>query len=213
MQPSTDPIPEEPGSNDPVEETFDLVSLAQAGDTHALNRLVERYYPRIRRMVAIRAGGRMKSSTEVDDLVQDVLLRILDGLERFERRSDALFINWVSRLATNEISNQGRRLQHRPGQQGIEDSLIGMLADSTRGVLSQLKHDEEIERVDRCLHELSDDFREILLLREYAGASWSDIHEELDRPSVAACQQLYQRARGALAERLGRGDSEADARA
>ena len=97
------------------EETIGLVRRIQRGDRAAMGELAERYYPRIRRIVRIRFGDRMKGSTGLDDLVQEVLLRVLRGVETFEERSGAMFIHWVSRLASNTIVDEARRRARRVG--------------------------------------------------------------------------------------------------
>lgn len=183
-------------------DTFVLVDRAQAGDAGALGLLVTRYYPRIRRIVGIRAGAQVLARDELDDLVQDVLMRVLRGLERFERRGDAQFIQWVSRLASNEIRDKGRRASRRDEESPSESVLRERLASESQSALGRIANREEQDLVDSCLSELDESHREVLLLRDYAGASWEEVQEELQRPSINACQVLYQRARRALGDRL-----------
>ena len=184
------------------DDTFQLVDRIHAGDRRALSALVARYYPRIRRIVAVRAGPRLLASMELDDLVQDVLMRVLKGVETFERRSDALFIQWVSRLASNEIRDKGRRLSSRGRETPAESALRQQIAEESHSALGRIANREEQDLVDSCLAELDEGYQEVLLLRDYAGASWAEVQEELQRPSANACQALYQRARKALGERL-----------
>lgn len=189
---------------DDLEDTFRLARRVQQGDADALAVLAERYYPRIRRMVAIRAGARLRAAVAVDDIVQGVLLRIIRGLDRFERRSDSQFIQWVSRIASNEIIDQDRSSWRHQGHTGGDDDLGRRIAVETRSALGRLAHLEELQLVDDCIEELKESHREILLLRDYAGASWTEIMAELGRPSVGSCQQLHQRARRDLADKLAR---------
>ena len=61
----------------------------------------------------------------------------------------------------------------------------------------------ELEKiVDECLEALTDHYREVILLRDYAGADWDFIAKELDRSSVGAAQQLHRRARVELAAQV-----------
>ena len=63
----------------------------------------------------------------------------------------------------------------------------------------------ELEAIyDDCVRELGERQREVVLLREYGHASWSEIAAELDAPSIAAAQELYRRATIRLAEGLRR---------
>ena len=57
-------------------ETIDLVRRAQRGDDDALNRLIDRYYDRIQRIVRIRLGPRLRRDLEK---LRDRLDRLADG--------------------------------------------------------------------------------------------------------------------------------------
>jgi len=193
-------MPKEP-EQPPPPPTVHLVERAQAGESAALDELVERYYPRIWRIVRIRVGGRVRWSSSLDDVVQGVMLRVIQGVERFEARSDSQFIHWVARLAHNEICDQGRQGQRRPDP---TDEVSRVVAREARSLLSRYADDEEQRQVDECLAGLEPMHREVLLLRDYEGASWEEIHASLDRPSVGACQQLHQRAKEKLKQALAR---------
>ena len=46
----------------------------------------------------------------------------------------------------------------------------------------------------RILERLPEEYRELILLRNYAGASWESVAEETGRPSAAAARMMHARA-------------------
>jgi DNA-directed RNA polymerase specialized sigma24 family protein len=54
--------------------------------------------------------------------------------------------------------------------------------------------EEEQRIVEACLAELPEEYRELILLRNYAGASWESVAEETGRPSAAAARMMHARA-------------------
>ena len=65
--------------------------------------------------------------------------------------------------------------------------------------------DEELRAIyDSCVEELEGDQGEVVLLREYAGATWVQIAKELGRSNTHAAEELYRRARVSLGTLLNR---------
>jgi RNA polymerase sigma factor (sigma-70 family) len=72
--------------------------------------------------------------------------------------------------------------------------------DSTPSQRAMRSENKEI--LDECLAELPVDLREVILLRDYAGASWKHIAAELNRPSPDAARKQHERALAALRSEL-----------
>lgn len=194
--------------------TVALVRRFQGGDRLALERLMERFYPRVQRIVAVRTGARLRGKLELDDVVQEVLLRALGGLQQFEVRPDGRLIHWLAKLAEREIANLANFHRAQKRDSGMEVSIDAMrsaakdnslgwdlVADTT--YVSEKASRHELEKiVDECLEELSEPHREVILLRDYASADWDYIAEEMQRSSVGAVQQLHQRARAELSNKV-----------
>ena len=206
----TEPAPQKSDAG-PSTDTRALIARHRAGDPRALQDLFVRFYERVRRIVQVRMSRFLLAREEVDDVVQDVFIRVLDGVERFEERDDARFIDLIARMIQNELANHDRRerAQKRGGDLArlvrlCSDSGFDVPADST-GVVSRAERREQIERLDSCLSQLSDAHREVVLWRQYAGADWKTVAEAMERPSPEACQELYRRARIELARRMASG--------
>src|SRR5690606_4197390 len=99
-----------PNSDEDFRDTTFLVYAAKAGDRLALDDLFRRYLPIVRQIVAVRMGMRLRQLTESDDLVQDALLRVFHGIERFDQRSEGGFRHWLARCVERELIDAARRL-------------------------------------------------------------------------------------------------------
>ena len=199
-----------------VPESVVLLQRYQDGEEAALNELLERYHPRVLRIVNARLGSKLRGKVDVDDIAQGTLMRAMQALKDFEVREDASLIYFMAKLAENEIRHMaehfGAQKRDMLREEGLElqganadDSVFDqpLVSDSTSPG-SKVERREMAKIVDECLSELNEDQREVILLRDYAGGSWKLVAESLGRPSPEAAMQLYQRARIALAARVQR---------
>jgi RNA polymerase sigma-70 factor (ECF subfamily) len=84
-----------------------LVGAARAGDAAAARLLVECLFPR----VAGRIGGLLPRRGEVEDLAQEVFLRVFSRLGQFDRGS---FPAWVDSITRHVCYDALRRQRVRP---------------------------------------------------------------------------------------------------
>jgi RNA polymerase sigma-70 factor, ECF subfamily len=192
-------------SEDPT-RSIDLVRQAQKGDAEALNRLFERYYERVRRIVRLRLGRELRSSLESGDILQETFSAAVLAFERFEMRDEASLINWLSKLAERQIlaaaDHHGAKKRDRKREvqisgnvsQNGEDSAPFEVAAETRPPLEKLSDGEQTDLVECCVRELDEEYRELIILRDYAGASWEAVAEQTGRPSAAAARMMHARA-------------------
>jgi len=194
-------------SEDPC-RSVELVQLAQSGDQNALNELFDRYYERVRSIVRLLLGNKLRMATESGDILQETFAVASVKFENFEWRDEASLIQWLSKLAEHQIiaaadyhgarkRDRGRevRLERRPTTHPAPDSVvsIGLPADVT-APLDHVDGKEQIEIVETCIHELPELYRELIILRDYTGASWESVAEQTRRPSAAAARMMHARA-------------------
>jgi RNA polymerase sigma-70 factor (ECF subfamily) len=206
--------PSEP--RDDATESLDLVRRAQAEDHAALDRLFERYYERIRRIVRIRLGADLRSCVESGDILQETFICAVHDFDRFEMRDEASLIHWLSRIAEHRIKaaadyhgalkRDHRRavaLRHVQDAQASGELILEPAADGPQP-LDEMVEEEAVRAVESCMRELSDEHREVILQRDYMDASWELVAERIDSPSPDAARMLYSRAVTELAQRMRR---------
>src|SRR5580658_1873398 len=91
-----------------------LVAAAKTGDQRAFEALVHRYRKRIFAL-ALHISG---SSSEADDITQDVFFKAFRALAGFEGRSQ--FFTWVYRMTVNRSLN-AHRDRARRGESTLDD--------------------------------------------------------------------------------------------
>lgn len=190
-----------------VTESMRLLEQAQGGDDQALNDLLSRYEERLKRIVRIRLSARLRRCVETVDIVQETFQSALKHINNLEMRSTASIMQWLSRIAENQMHDVHRRFygQKRDRTREVRISDGGRMDDeSTRGVVppsgsvppDELAAQDEIRKiVDDAVAELPDDYREVIMLRTYYGGSWEFVAEQIGRPNADAARQLHRRAR------------------
>ena len=81
-----------------------LIEAAQAGDQPALTYLFNCHFSRLYRYMLARTGN----THDAEDMAQEVFLRVLDALPRYEWR-DVPFTAWLFRIAHNIVVSRYRR--------------------------------------------------------------------------------------------------------
>jgi len=201
---------------DSSEDSFALLARHQAGDPHALNALLQRHYARVERIVRVRLRAAGDARADSSDLVQQTMIKALQHIDRFQQREDARLIDWLARIAEREVLAHHRRqaaacrdvhreqVAQRPTDGSSSESPIhqALAGDSTPS--QQAARGEDKELLDECLAGLPEDLREVILLRDFAGASWSHVATQLGKPSSDAARKQHERALAALREAVRR---------
>ncbi|MHC4845671.1 MAG: RNA polymerase sigma factor [Planctomycetota bacterium] len=183
--------------------TIDLLQQAQDGNKEALNRLFDRYYERVRRIVRLRLGNRLRQRVESGDILQETFVAAVGDFDRFEVRDEASFINWLSKIAERQVLAAADYFGAKKRNMSKEVPLVTHDTSGRIGidpVETGLGPGEEADRIEQtrlveeCIQTLPDGYRELIILRNYAGASWDIVAEETGRPSAAAARMMHAKA-------------------
>jgi RNA polymerase sigma-70 factor, ECF subfamily len=148
-----------------------LVKEAQAGDSYAFGLLFDHYHESVYRYIA----SRVHRPTDAEDLTQLVFVKALEALPRFEARG-VPFGGWLFRLARNSIIDFVRtRHDHGP----LDAVLERPHGDVGPDQLAQTR--EQIGEVAAALESLTDEQREAIALRFFAGLSAREAAEAMGK--------------------------------
>ncbi|HVR73955.1 MAG TPA: sigma-70 family RNA polymerase sigma factor [Planctomycetota bacterium] len=191
-------------SDDPeLTQTIQLVEAARGGDEGALNRLFERYLPRTRRVVAMRMGWKLRQLEDHEDLVQEALLKVFQGLQRFEARSEGSFRQWLAQCvecALRDALKHARRQKRGSGRvrrftdlkcDSLAASIVAVDARTPSQVLQGAQLEEKLEQ---AILDLPERYREVLVRRSFCGLSYAEIAAELGFKKEGTARQAYARA-------------------
>ena len=105
--------------------TGDLLERAKSGDREALDVLVARYLPRLERWASGRLPFYARSLLDTSDLVQETLIRTIQGLGSIESQRPGSFQVYVRRAILNRIRDQVRTARRRRATEVSEDLVDG----------------------------------------------------------------------------------------
>ncbi|MFY9340959.1 MAG: sigma-70 family RNA polymerase sigma factor [Planctomycetota bacterium] len=184
--------------------TADLVRAAQAGDKAALEQLFARYYDRVRRVVGIRMGPRVRSWTDSVDIMTRTMLKAAEKLGTFEMRDDTALLKWLLTIAEGMVRDavdERNAARRNPDRETEANSTVKV---PTPSVGSLLARDEDGAMVDRAIAALSDSDRDLLVRHYFLGQSWQQIGAETGDVGEAAVRRRASIARARLAIELQR---------
>ena len=170
----------------------ELVRAAAGGDTEAFERLVRTYENKIYHL-ALRMCG---SADEAADIAQEAFLAAWRGLPSF--RGEANFATWLYRLTSNAAIDYLRRQKKQRGDMSLDDEELGLDAvDTGPGPQDAAERTEVRSAVAAGLQALSEDHRQVLVLREIQGLSYEEIAGVLE-VDLGTVKSRISRARSAL---------------
>jgi RNA polymerase sigma-70 factor (ECF subfamily) len=189
------------------ESSLGLLKRAQAGDEDALNRLVARYLPRLRRWATGRLPASARGMTDTHDLVQDTVSQAFKKIGGFEIRGEGALQAYLRQALLNQIRQEIRKASRRPHRAD------GDLHDVARGIphpgpspLEEAIGVQAVERYETALGRLRPDDQEAIVARIELGLSHTEVAEALGKPSANAARMAVERALARLLEEMSRAD-------
>lgn len=135
----------------------ELVARAIKGDEQAMALLYETYFDRIYRYAYLRLNNR----TEAEDVAQDVFIRALAAIKKYEER-DVPFTAWLFRIAHNQVIDHVRK-EKREKRVSFDDCPNLQASEPPLDYLAE--KNMEIEDITERIGKLSPAQREVISLR------------------------------------------------
>ncbi|MFF7854447.1 sigma-70 family RNA polymerase sigma factor [Streptomyces sp. NPDC007904] len=170
-----------------------LVSAARAGDPRAVDGLVSRSLPLVHNLV----GRALDGHQDVDDVVQETLLRVVGGLNRLEDPS--AYRAWMVAITVRQIRDWMRdrrrdRQKHEPMDRAAQ--VPDPASDFASLTILRLQLDDDRREVVRATRWLDDENRDLLSLW------WLEETGQLSRAEVCAALGLSSRHTAVRIQRL-----------
>jgi RNA polymerase sigma-70 factor (ECF subfamily) len=150
------------------------VQRSRQGDAASLAWLVEHISPALLVQARYRLGRHLRELYDPDDLVQDVWAAVLPRLGDLRARDGRLtpvLLRFVSQVLLNRYRAlmkkhlAGKPLRAAPGSAAAGEDLLAQLPAAQLGVVTEAVRRESCSRVLDALGELSDQDREVIVLR------------------------------------------------
>jgi RNA polymerase sigma-70 factor, ECF subfamily len=146
-----------------------LIDLAQNDPQH-FAALYDAHFERIYVYVL----RRVRNQATAEDVTADVFTKALKALPRY-RQTGRPFAAWLYRIASNTLSDHGRRVYLYEAVEGLDDVADGLSLED------QVVHRDEIDRIWCLVDLLSTDQREAVELKFREELSIVEIAAVMDR--------------------------------
>jgi RNA polymerase sigma-70 factor (ECF subfamily) len=178
--------PDEPAVTLRDEADEALMLRYQGGDVRSFEILLTRHRKPVFNFIL----RYVRSRELAEDLLQETFLRVIKGAENYQRK--AKFTTWLYTIARNLCVDQSRRAKHRKAQ-SLDAPLSRGDAENSGTLLDVVSGDElatDRKAVSTQLHAtlhraidtLSDDQREVFLMREFLDMPFKQIADVVGVP-------------------------------
>jgi RNA polymerase sigma factor (sigma-70 family) len=178
------------------EETVLLLQRIRGGDDGALNALLVRLLPRLRRWAHGRLPAAARGLLDTGDIVQSVAAKAIRRLGSIEIDHSAALGAYLRQAIANEIADHWRRVVHRPDETSLHDALPA----ASTSPLERLIGAERLRRYEAALQRLAPAERETIIGRFELAYDYEDLARYLGKPSVGAARVAVHRAIKRLTE-------------
>ncbi|MGE3171856.1 MAG: RNA polymerase sigma factor [Planctomycetota bacterium] len=195
-----------------MQSLAELVAAARAGGAAERAALVQRVQPHVAAQVHRQLQRRLRpqqhgamAAMSTGDVVQDVLLEVVRGIDRWEVEGDEPFLALLSTLVEHRLldrvrhSQSARRDVRRHGDQGPRTAGA---AAAGAGPLTRTAQQEQVAIYRSVLDTFADRERALLALRFEEQCAFDELARRLAYPSADAARKAFHAAEALLLLRL-----------
>src|SRR3990170_2547974 len=143
------------------EPTIELVVKAREGNREAVEALLQRCLPQLKRWAHGRLPAAARGSLDTGDLVQETVLHVLRRLDAFEPRHVGAMQAYLRQSVINRIRDEVRRVSRQPMPVELSEELT---CDRTSPLEVAIQA-ETYERYHQALTQLKSRDREMVVAR------------------------------------------------
>ena len=185
-----------------------LVAAARRGDVDSLQQLLELYVNYLKLLATSQLDNKLRARCSPSDLVQETLFEACRDFPMFRGSSEREFVVWLRKILVNNMGRlveqhvltQKRDVRREISLENMRRSLEkstmrleAVLADDQESPSSNVLRRERAVLLANHLAMLSDDHRQVVMLRNLEGLPFSEVAAKMDR-SVGAVRMLWLRA-------------------
>jgi RNA polymerase sigma factor (sigma-70 family) len=180
------------------EPTIELVVKAREGDRLAVEALLQRCLPQLKRWAHGRLPAAARGSLDTGDLVQETVLHVLRRLDAFEPRHVGAMQAYLRQSVINRIRDEVRKI----GRQAPPSELPEDLQSDLTSPLGFAVKAEAYERYRTALDDLSPREREMIVARIEVQWSLAEIANRFGMRTSDAARMAVTRALKKLTGKL-----------
>lgn len=187
---------------DDPEQTRFMVQAAKQGDRSAFEDLYSHLAPTVFAWASMRIRPSLRGQIDPGDVVQEVFLRALRGLDGFDTQGPSIRA-WLFRIAKNvllEAARAGRK--HGVSKAGSDTRFLQLngVPDSITAISLRLARDENLSAFQDAIQALPEEERDLVLHCGMEGMPHQEVAERLGL-NLETVTKRWQRLRKKLIDR------------
>jgi RNA polymerase sigma-70 factor, ECF subfamily len=165
------------------EPTIELVVRARTGDRQAVEALLQRSVPQLKRWAHGKLPPAARNNLDTGDLVQETVLHVLRRLDTFQPNHVGAMQAYLRQSVINRIRDEVRRIGRHPASCELPDDM----ASEEPSPEEQAVKAEAVSRYHEALGALSSRDRQLVVARIEAQWSYDEIatHFAMSTPDAA----------------------------
>jgi RNA polymerase sigma-70 factor (ECF subfamily) len=180
------------------EPTVELVIKARSGDRVAVEALLQRCLPKLRRWAHGRLPAYAREGLDTGDLVQEAALHLLKRIDDFQPRHVGAMQAYLRQSVINRIRDEIRRVGRHPAP----DELTEEPPADAPSPLEVTIQKESYDRYRSALNRLSSRDRELVVTRMEAQWNLAEVAARFGFPTADAARMAVNRAIKRLSQEL-----------
>lgn len=182
-----------------------LIRRARQGLPGALDRLLESYRHYLKLLARTGIDTSLQGKADPSDLVQETFLKAFHNFRQFQGESEGELIAWLRQILARNLADLVRRFRRAKSRKADREHSLEQLLNSSAAALDNLLVDaapsssQSAQRRElsvvlaNALAELSDEQREVIVLRSLEEREWDEVARKMHR-SAGAVRMLWVRA-------------------
>jgi RNA polymerase sigma-70 factor (ECF subfamily) len=194
------PPPEDERESDLLsdEPTIELVVRARTGDRQAVEALLQRSVPQLKRWAHGKLPAAARNTLDTGDLVQETVLHVLRRLDSFQPRHVGAMQAYLRQSVLNRIRDEVRKIGRHPASCELPDDM----PSEAPSPLEQAVKEEAVSRYHEALIRQRPRDRQLVVARIEAQWSHDEIARHFNLPTPDAARMAVARAFNRLLDSL-----------
>ena len=155
-----------------------LVKHYLSGNTHALERLINKHRDRIYLYII----SKVKIQSLAEDIFQDTFFKVIKSLKKGKYNEQGKFLPWVMRIAHNLVIDYFRKSKRISIIQNLKkDSdfdVLNLISDESKNFEKNILKKEQFKELNYIIDKLPEDQKEVLIMRYYEDLSFKEIADK-----------------------------------
>lgn len=172
------------------EPTIELVVRAREGDRQAVEALLQRSVPQLKRWAHGKLPAAARNSLDTGDLVQETVLHVLRRLDTFQPRHVGAMQAYLRQSVLNRIRDEVRRIGRHPASCELPEEM----PSEEPSPLEQAVTAEAVSHYYSALNKLKPRERQLVIARIEAQWSHDEIARDFKMSTADAARMAVSRA-------------------